>query len=71
MIPAVGSPDLPADAGDQLVLVLWHEANGAWRVRITRSTRHGDGEPELTYAASRADVLRAVEEWLDEAVTPP
>lgn len=66
----MGSPDLP-DADALLVLVLWREADGAWRVRITRSTHRGEGGPEPTYASTRAEVMRAVEEWFDWAVTPP
>jgi hypothetical protein len=67
----VVTPDEPVDGDALLVLVLWREANGAWRVRVTRSTHRGDTWPEPTYAATRADVLRAVEEWFDQAVTPP
>lgn len=61
--------DAPADGAPLLVLVLWWEQDGAWRVRITRSVR--PGEPRRTYATTRAEVLRAVEEWFDAAVTPP
>jgi hypothetical protein len=67
----VGTSDVPVDADAVLVLALWREANGAWRVRVTRSTHRGESGPLPTYAATRADVLRAVEEWFDQAVTPP
>lgn len=62
---------MPVDADAVLVLALWREANGAWRVRVTTSTQRGETGPHRTYAATRADVLRAVEGWFDQAVTPP
>ena len=54
-----------------LVLALWRETNGAWWVRVTRSTPRAESGHQPTYAATRADVLRAVEDWFDQAVTPP
>ena len=65
------APVEPAEPDALLVLVLWRERAGGWRVRVTRSAHLDHGAPEPSYAATRADVLRAVEEWFDEAVTPP
>lgn len=61
---------MPVDPNSLLILALWREANGAWRVRITRSTHRGESGPESTYAATLTDVMRAVSEWFDQAVTP-
>ena len=55
-----------------LVIALWWEKSGVWRIRVSRSTHLVDGEPERSYVATRAEVLRVVEEWLDgSAVTEP
>lgn len=53
-----------------LVLRLWTEPGLGMRVRITRSTDHGPG-PATSYAASRAEVLAAVEQWMDDVLVDP
>ena len=54
-----------------LVLGLWREPTGDLRVRVTRSTKPRREQPEQLYADNLADVLQAVADWFDEAVTPP
>jgi hypothetical protein len=53
-----------------LVLRLWIEPDQRMRVRITRATDLGPTE-RTTYAASKAEVLLVVDEWLDEFVPGP
>lgn len=36
------------------------------RVRVTRTFELGPGQATTTYAASKAEVLQVVEQWLDE-----
>lgn len=53
-----------------LVLHLWTEDDGALRVRITSSRQVGGADATTSYAASPAEVLRFVQDWLDALVTP-
>lgn len=50
-----------------LVLRLWTEPGVGMRVRITRNTDHGPG-PGTSYAATKAEVLAAVERWIDDVL---
>jgi hypothetical protein len=49
-----------------LVLRLWIEPGRRMRVRVTRTFELGPGQATTTYAASKAEVLQVVEQWLDE-----
>lgn len=53
-----------------LVLSLWVEPGDRLRVRITRTDDLLAGQSATSHAATRADVVRAVEAWLDAFVTP-
>jgi len=62
--------DTPVDRGGVMALRLWVEPSGRVLVRITRSTSDRPDAAQ-SYAATKGEVLRAVEEWLDAFVTPP
>lgn len=53
-----------------LVLSLWVEPVDRLRVRITRTDDVLAGLSVTSYAATRSEVVRAVEAWLDAFVTP-
>lgn len=53
-----------------MVLHLWTEPGDRIRVRITRTTDVRTGTSTTSYAASRAEVLEQVDDWLDSLVTP-
>jgi hypothetical protein len=53
-----------------LVLRLWTEDDGALRVRIIASRQVGGADATTSYAASPAEVLAFVQDWLDTVVTP-
>lgn len=53
-----------------MVLHVWTEPGERMRVRITRTVDLGSGESVTTYASTRAQLVEAVEEWLDSLVTP-
>jgi hypothetical protein len=55
-----------AGAAGLLVLRLWIEPDRRMRVRVTRTADLSPGQETTTYAASKAEVLRVVEQWLDE-----
>lgn len=57
-------------AAGVLILRLWVEPDDRLRVRITSSTALDSSEPVTTYAASPAEALARVQEWLDAFVTP-
>jgi hypothetical protein len=61
------------DAGEEgvalMVLRLWTEPGDRLRVRITASTEL-DAGTVTTYAATPAEVLARVQDWLDLFVTP-
>jgi hypothetical protein len=63
--------DIPDDLDGLMVLGLWLESSDRLRVRITRSTRARQQQPETSYASTKTEVLQAVESWLDGFVTPP
>jgi len=52
-----------------MVLRLWTEPGDRLRVRITASTEL-DAGTVTTYAATPAEVLARVQDWLDLFVTP-
>ena len=71
--------DAAAGPAGLMVLHLWVEPgsptqpNGSaprLRARITRAVDVGSGDAVTTYASTRTEVLRLVDDWLAEAVTP-
>jgi hypothetical protein len=62
--------DAARSAAGVLILRLWVEVDDRLRVRITASTDLASAEPVTSYAASPAEVLARVQEWLDAFVTP-
>ena len=53
-----------------MVLHLWTESGDRMRVRITRTFDVRTGASTTSYAATRAEVLEQVGDWLDSVVTP-
>ena len=67
----MSGPLEPAEgAAGLMVLRLWTEPGGRLRVRITASPGLDAAGTVTTYAASPAEILAQVEDWLDHAVTP-
>jgi len=62
--------DISEDPDGLMVLALWFEPTRGPRVRITRSTRPRQEQPETSYASTKTEVLLAVEIWFDGFVTP-
>lgn len=62
--------DAAGAAAGVLILRLWIEPDDRLRVRITASTALDSAEPVTSYAASSAEVLDRVRQWLDAFVTP-
>jgi hypothetical protein len=61
------TPPEPQRVGVAVVRV-WVDPEGL-RARITRTLDVRDGEEVVTVAATSADVLKALEAWLEEFVT--
>jgi hypothetical protein len=54
-----------------MVIHLWIESGDRLRARITRTGVEASSPRIESYAASKADVVRAVEDWVGTFVTPP
>jgi hypothetical protein len=57
-------------AAGLMVLRLWTEHGQRLRVRITESTQLDGNDSVTSYAATPAEVVAAVENWLNSFVTP-
>jgi len=53
-----------------MVLRLWTEHGDRIRVRVTSSSQLDGSDAVTSYAATPAEVLALVQEWLDSFVTP-
>ena len=53
-----------------MVIRLWTEPGVGIRVRITRTSDVESGRSKTSYASTRAEVLGAVQVWLEEAAFP-
>jgi hypothetical protein len=62
--------DPVVDGAALMVLRLWTESGGRLRVRITASPGLDAAGMVTTYAATPAEVLARVQDWLDLFVTP-
>lgn len=53
-----------------MVLRAWIEPGERMRLRITRTVGLGSGESATAYASTRAQLVEAIEEWLDSVGAP-
>ena len=53
-------------AAGLLVLHVWAEPGDRFRFRVTSTIDTGSDERSSCYAATRAEVLQVVRDWLDE-----
>lgn len=54
-----------------MVIHLWVESGERLRARITRTGVEESSPRTESYAASQADIVRVVEDWVGTFVTPP
>jgi hypothetical protein len=62
--------DAAEEAAGLMVLRLWTEHGDRIRVRVTSSSQLDGSDAVTSYAATPAEVLALVQEWLDSLVTP-